>query len=69
MDTYVGQYQAKHGGVILHTWTDVQGGKKENFSITSVSGTRVAPWFRAVLRTKHLADMAVFPSSPSDGSA
>ena len=28
MDTYVEQYQAKHGGVILHTWTDVQGGKK-----------------------------------------
>ena len=69
MDTYVGQYQAKHGGVILHTWTDVQGGKKENFSITSVSGTRVAPWFRAVLRTKHLADIAAFPSRLADVSA
>jgi len=69
MDMYVEQYQAKHGGVTLHTWTDVQGGKKENFSMTGVSGTPVAPWFRAVLRTKHLADIAVFPSSPSAGSA
>ncbi len=69
MDTYVEQYQAKHGGVILHTWTDVQGGKKANFSITSVSGTPVAPWCRAVLRTTHLADMAVFPSRPADVSA
>ena len=34
MDTYIEQYQAKHGGVTLHTWTDVQGGKKENFYIT-----------------------------------
>jgi len=31
MDMYVEHYQAKHGGVTLHTWTDVQGGKKENF--------------------------------------
>ena len=69
MDTYVKQYHAKHGGVILHTWRDVQGEKKENFSITSVSGTPVAPWFRAVLRTKHLADIAVFPSRPADVSA
>ena len=69
MDTYVEQYQAKYGGVTLHTWTDVQGGKKANFAITSVSGTPVAPWCRAVLRTKHLADIAVFPSSPSAGSA
>jgi hypothetical protein len=34
-----------------------------------VSGTPVAPWFRTVLRTKHLADIAVFPSSPSAVSA
>ena len=66
MDSYVEQYQAKHGGVTLHTWTDVQGGKKDNFYITGVSGTPVAAWFRAVLRTKHLADIAYFPYSPSD---
>ena len=69
MDMYVEQYQAKHGGVTLHTWTDVQGGKKENFYITGVFGTPVALWFRAVLRTKHLADIAVFPSRPADVSA
>ena len=65
METYVEQYQAKDGGVTLHTWTDVQGEKKANFYITGLSGTPVAPWFRAVLRTKHLADIADFPSTPS----
>ena len=25
MDMYIEQYQAKHGGVTLHTWTNVQG--------------------------------------------
>lgn len=49
-----------------HTWTDVQGEKKDNFYITGVSGTPVAAWFRAVLRTKHLTDIAIFPVSPSD---
>ena len=66
MDSYIEQYQAKYGGVTLHMWTDVQGEKKDNFYITGVSGTAVAEWFRAVLRTKHLADIAVFPSIPSD---
>ena len=65
METYVEQYQAKDGGVTLHTWTDVQGEKKENFYITGVSGTPVASWFREVLRTKHLADIADFPYTPS----
>jgi hypothetical protein len=65
METYIEQYQAKYGGVTLHTWTDVQGEKKENFYITGVSGTPVAAWFRAVLRTKHLADIADFPYTPS----
>jgi hypothetical protein len=65
MDTHVEQYQAKYGGVTLHTWTDVQGDKKENFYITGVSGTPVASWFREVLRTKHLADIADFPYTPS----
>jgi hypothetical protein len=66
MDSYIEKYQAKHGGVTLHTWTDVQEGKKDNFYITGISGTPVAKWFRVVLRTKHLADIAVFPVSPSD---
>ena len=66
MDTYVEEYQAKHGGVTLHTWTDIQGWKKENFYITGVSGTPVASWFREVLRTKHLADIADFPLYPID---
>ena len=65
METYVEQYQAKDGGVTLHTWTDVQREKKENFYITGVSGTSVASWFREVLRTKHLADIADFPYAPS----
>ena len=65
METYVEQSQAKDGGITLHTWTEVQGEKKENFYITGVSGTPVAAWFRAVLRTKHLADIAAFPYTPS----
>ena len=69
MDSYIEQYQAKHGGVTLHTWTDVQGEKKDNFYITGASGTPVAAWFRAVLRTKRLADIVVIPSIPSDFDA
>jgi hypothetical protein len=66
METYIEQYPAKQVGVTLHTWTEVQGGKKDNFYITGVSATPVAAWFRAVLRTKRLADIAIFPASPSD---
>ena len=66
MDNYIEKYQAKHGGVTLHTWTDVQGEKRENFYLTGVSGMPVAAWFREVLRRKHLADIADFPYSPSD---
>jgi hypothetical protein len=65
MDSYVELYPAKQGGVTLHTWTDVQGRKKDNFYITGMSGAPVAAWFRAVLRTRHLADIAVFPTCPS----
>jgi hypothetical protein len=65
MANYVEQYRAKQGGVTLHTWTEVQGGKKENFYITGAPGTAVPSWFRAVLRQKQLADIAAFPSSPS----
>ena len=28
MESYIEQYQAKQGGVTLHTWTDVQGSKR-----------------------------------------
>jgi hypothetical protein len=49
MESYIEQYQSKDGGVTLHTWTEVQGRKKENFYITGVSGTPVPAWFRAVL--------------------
>jgi hypothetical protein len=67
MASYVEHYPARSGrdGVTLHTWTDVQGVKQENFYITGVSGTPVAAWFRAVLRRKHLADIANFPHGPS----
>jgi hypothetical protein len=47
--------------VTLHTWTEVQGGKKENFQITGVPGMSVPSWFREVLRQKQLADIADFP--------
>jgi hypothetical protein len=65
METYVEQYHALEGGVTLHTWTDVQGRKQANYYITGASGTPVPAWFRAVLRQKHLADIADFPSCPS----
>jgi len=51
--------------VTLHTWTDMQGWKKENFYITGVPRTPVPVWFREVLRQKHLSDIAAFPYGPS----
>ena len=39
MENYIEQYQAKQGGVTLHTWTDVQGWKEGNFSIIEVPKT------------------------------
>jgi hypothetical protein len=65
MENHIEQYQAKHGGVTLHTWTDMQGWKKENFYITGVPRTPVPVWFREVLRQKHLSDIAAFPHGPS----
>lgn len=65
MGNHIEQYQAKRGGVTLHTWTEVQGSKKENFYITGVPGTPVPPWFRVVLGQKQLADIATFPYGPS----
>ena len=38
---YIEQYQARDGGVTLHTWTDMQGAKKENFYITGMPGAPV----------------------------
>jgi hypothetical protein len=66
MESYIEQYRSKHGGVTLHTWTEVQGGKKENFYITGLPGTPIPSWFREVLHQKHLVDIADFPYGPSD---
>lgn len=65
MDSYLEQYEAREGSVTLHTWTDVQGAKKENFYITGMPGASIPGWFRKVLSRKHLADIADFPYSPS----
>jgi hypothetical protein len=66
MTSYIEKYDAKFGeGITLHTWTDVQGRRERNFYITGMSGTAVASWFRGILRTKHLADMDIFPTSAS----
>ena len=65
MEQYVEQYQARNGCVTLHTWTDVQGSKKENFYITGTPGTPIPSWFREVLCKKSLADIAYFPYGPS----
>jgi hypothetical protein len=34
MEHHIEQYQARDRGVTLHTWTEAQGSKKENFYIT-----------------------------------
>jgi hypothetical protein len=65
MNSYLEQYQSKHNGVTLHTWTEREGRKEENFYITGLSGTPVAAWFREKLRMKHLPDILDFPYSPS----
>ena len=62
---HIEQYLARDGGVTLHTWTDVQGAKKENFYISGMPGAPVPAWFRTVLRKKHLTDIATFPNHPS----
>lgn len=71
MESYLEQYESKHGGVTLHIWTDVHGARKDNYYITGMSGTPVASWFREVLREKHLADVVDFPhtSSPTGSYA
>ena len=65
MEHNIETYQARDGGVTLHTWTDVQGLKKENYYITGESGTAIPSWFRDILRKKHLSDIVDFPHCPS----
>ena len=65
MNSYLEQYEAKAEAVTLHTWTEVQGAKLENFYITGMPGAPIAEWFRQVLRQKRLADIADFPYTPS----
>src|ERR1043166_125019 len=61
MHSYLEQYPSKQNGVTLHTWTEREGRKEENFYLTGLSGTPVAAWFREKLRTKHLPDLLDFP--------
>jgi hypothetical protein len=65
MEHHIELYHARDGGVTLHTWTELQGAKTANFYITGVSGSAIPLWFRNVLRTKNLADIADFPFCPS----
>jgi hypothetical protein len=65
MESYLEQYEAREGEVTLHTWTEVQGAKMENFYITGLPGTVIPLWFRKVLRKKKLPDIIDFPYSPS----
>jgi hypothetical protein len=60
----VEQYQARQGGVTLHTWTEGEGGNTAHCSMTGVPGTPVPSWCRDVLRQKQLADIAALPSCP-----
>jgi hypothetical protein len=41
MESYLEQYEAREGGVTLHTWTDVRGAKKENFYIIGIPSTPI----------------------------
>ena len=57
MDSYIEKYEAKEGGVTLHTWTDVQGVKKENFYIIGMPSTPIPSWF-LLEQTDHRTDQA-----------
>jgi hypothetical protein len=65
MEHNLDKYQGRDGGVTLHTWTEVQGLKKENYYITGEPGTAIPAWFRNILRKKHLTDIIDFPHCPS----
>jgi len=61
MDMYVEQYQATHGGVTLHTWRDMPGGKKGELLYDGrvrYPGSLMVP---DTLRTKHLPALRDFP--------
>ena len=62
---HIEQYLARDDGITLHTWTEVEGSKTENFYITGLPGTPIPLWFRHVLRKKELSDIADFPSCSS----
>ncbi len=62
MAHHIEQYPARDESVTLHTWTAIEGLKKENFYITGVPGTPIPLWFRTVLRKKELSDITDFPS-------
>ena len=38
MNSYLEHYPSKQNGVTLHTWTEREGRKEENFYITGLSG-------------------------------
>ena len=62
MDKYVEQYHAWGGGLTLPIWTDVQGWKEGNFSITELPGPPLPAWFKKILRSKkNLADIEKIP--------
>ena len=65
MEHHIEKYQAPDGGVTLHTWTEAQGSKTENFYMTGTPGTAIPVWFRNVLRQKELSEITNFPSCPS----
>jgi hypothetical protein len=65
MENYLEQYEAREGGVTLHTWIDVQGAKKENFYITGKPGAPVPGWFQTILRQRQLVEITDFPCTPS----
>lgn len=65
VEHHIEQYPARDDGVTLHTWTEVEGSKTENFYITGVPGTPIPLWFRHVLRKKELSDITDFPSCSS----
>jgi len=52
MENCIEQYQAKDGGVTLHTWTDVQGWQEGHVSIAEVPSTPVPTWVQKILRRK-----------------
>jgi len=43
MHSYLEQYPSKQTGVTLHTWTEHEGRKEENFYITGLSPHKASP--------------------------